>query len=483
MRLDEYAAHDGTGLARLLAKGEVTPRELGRCVVRAVAAVNPALNAVIELYPDALESLPEGASATTFGGIPTLTKDFPVEAGRPAEFGSRLARGFRAGHDAVYWIRLREGGLVNAGRTASSEFGVPAATESPLYGATRNPWNPDRGVAGSSGGAAAAVAAGIVPFAQGSDGGGSIRNPAAFCGLIGLKPSRGRVTGAPNANAPLLGLATTFMLTRSVRDTAVLLDLCHGPDAGDGYEIAAPAGTYRDAMQRTPRGLRIALCTKSWSDVQLDPEVAAATRSAAERFARLGHHVEEASPDFDYPAFLHAQKVIWAADAAAHMPAMARQMNRSLEEALGASVYALYRWGLGISGAQLIDALAVYDRVTRQVGRFLAGYDLLLTPTSVMLPEPIGTFDPNRAGIDADGVFDDLAPKETFTALFNATGQPAISLPLGRSRDGLPIGIQLVARFGREDLLLAAARQVEEAAESAPGIWGQGRPAIHAGNF
>jgi amidase len=146
-------------------------------------------------------------------------------------------------------------------------------------------------------------------------------------------------------------------------------------------------------------------------------------------------------------------------------------------------VYALYRWGLGISGAQLIDALAVYDRVTRQVGRFLAGIDLLLTPTSAMLPEPIGTFDPNRAGIDADGVFDDLAPKETFTALFNATGQPAISLPLGRSRDGLPIGIQLVARFGREDLLLAAARQVEEAAESAPGIWGQGRPAIHAGNF
>ena len=154
---------------------------------------------------------------------------------------------------------------------------MPAATESPLYGATRNPWNPERGVAGSSGGAAASVAAGIEPFAQGSDGGGSIRNPAAFCGLIGLKPSRGRVSGAPNANAPLLGLATAFMLTRSVRDTAALLDLCHGPDAGDGYEISAPAGTYLDAMQRTPRSLRIALCTTSWSGVTLDPEVAAAT--------------------------------------------------------------------------------------------------------------------------------------------------------------------------------------------------------------
>ncbi|GLR52614.1 amidase family protein [Shinella yambaruensis] len=483
MRLDEYVSHDGTSLARLLARGEITPRQLGRCVEAAVAAVNPALNAVIELYPDALESLPEAASATPFGGIPTLTKDFPVEAGRPAEFGSRLAQGFRAAHDAVYWTRLRNGGLVNAGRTTSSEFGVPAATESPLYGATRNPWNLQRGVAGSSGGAAAAVAAGIVPFAQGSDGGGSIRNPAAFCGLIGLKPSRGRVTGSPNANAPLLGLATAFMLTRSVRDTAALLDLCHGPDAGDGYEIVAPAQTYLDAMQRTPSALRIALCTTAWSGVRLDPEVAAATRSVAERFASFGHHVEEASPDFDYPAFLHAQKVIWAADAAAHMPAMARHRGRRLEDALGPSVHALYRWGCGIGGAELIEALAVYDRVTRQVGRFLAGYDLLLTPTSAIAPEPIGTFDPNRAGIDADGVFDDLAPKETFTALFNATGQPAISLPLGRSGDGLPIGIQLVARFGREDLLLAAARQIEEDIGEAPGIWGQGHPATHAGNF
>ncbi|MDV4166374.1 amidase [Rhizobium leguminosarum] len=483
MRLDEYAAHDGTGLAHLLAKGEVTPKELGRCVERAVAAVNPALNAVIELYPDALETLSEVASATPFGGIATLTKDFPIEAGRPADFGSRLARGFHAGHDAVYWRRLRAGGLNNVGRTTSSEFGVPAVTESALYGATRNPWNPERGVAGSSGGAAAAVAAGIVPFAQGSDGGGSIRNPAAFCGLIGLKPSRGRVTGAPNANAPLLGLATAFMLTRSVRDTAALLDLCHGPDVGDGYEIVPPMGTYLDATKRRPKGLRIALCTRSWSGVQIDPEVVTAARSAAERLSSLGHHVEEASPDFDYPSFLQAQIVIWAADAAAHMPAMARHMNRSLEEALGTSVYTLYRWGLGISGAQLIDALAAYDRVTRQVGRFLAGYDLLLTPTNAMLPELIGTFDPDRAGIDVEDVFSDLAPKETYTALFNATGQPAISLPLGRSRDGLPIGIQLVARFGREDLLLAAARQIEEEVDRAPGVWGQGRPAIHAGDF
>src|SRR5690606_9497188 len=194
------------------------------------------------------------------------------------------------------------------GRTTSSEFGLAAATETLLHGATRNPWDVSRGVSGSSGGAAAAVAAGIVPFAQGSDGGGSIRNPASFCGLIGLKPSRGRITGSPNANAPLLGLATGFILTRSVRDTAALLDICHGPDAGDGYEIALPTDTYRQAIEIRPKGLRVALCTRSWSGVPIDPEVLAAAVSVAARLTSHGHHVEEASPDFDYAAFLYAQK-------------------------------------------------------------------------------------------------------------------------------------------------------------------------------
>ncbi|MER8692040.1 amidase family protein [Mesorhizobium opportunistum] len=484
MRLDEYVTYDGVGLARLLARGQITPRDLGRCVTQAVAAVNPEINAVVELYGDAIDASPQTALSGPFHGIPTLTKDFPIEAGRAAEFGSCLAQGFRAKHDAVYWTRLRNGGLVNAGRTTSSEFGVPAATETLLYGATRNPWNIAHGVSGSSGGAAAAVAAGIVPFAQGSDGGGSIRMPASFCGLIGLKPSRGRVTGSPGANAPLLGLATAFMLTRSVRDTALLLDLCHGPDAGDGYEIAPPAGPYQDAIGRPPRGLRIALCTVAWSGRTVDPEVAAATTETAARLAALGHHVEEASPSFDYAAFLAAQKIIWAADSAAGLADIAAHMGRAIDEAtLGTSVLSLYRYGLTLSAAQLVDALAVYDEVTRQLGRFFAGHDLLLTPTCTIVPERIGTYDPARSGLNVDGVFDDLEPKESFTALFNATGQPAISLPAGLSRTGLPIGVQLVARFGREDLLLAVARQLEEGLEGGTGIWAQGRPAIHAGKY
>ncbi|MGO4832601.1 amidase, partial [Rhizobiaceae sp. 2RAB30] len=352
MRLDEYVTYDGTGLAELLAKGEVTPKELGGCVEAAVAAVNPAINAVIESYRDALEALPSAPLGGPFHGIPTLTKDYPIEAGRPAEFGSRLARGFRATHDACYWTRLRKAGLVNVGRTTSSEFGVPATTETLLYGATRNPWDTSRGVSGSSGGSAAAVAAGIVPFAQGSDGGGSIRNPASFCGLIGLKPSRGRITGSPGPNAPLLGLATGFMLTRSVRDTALLLDICHGPDAGDGYEIIRPDGTYLEAIARSPKRLRIALVTRSWSGTAVDADVAAVAAAAGARLERLGHHVEEAAPSFDYAAFLAAQKIIWAADSAAGLPAMAARMGRDIdEETLGSSVLALYRYGQTLSGA------------------------------------------------------------------------------------------------------------------------------------
>lgn len=484
MRLDEYVTYDGIGLAQLLAKGDVTPRELGVCVQKAVSSVNPTLNAVVELYDDAIDSLSETPRAGPFYGISTLTKDFPIEAGRPAEFGSQLAKGNRATHDAVYWQRLRDGGIVNVGRTASSEFGVPATTETLLYSATSNPWDPTRGVAGSSGGAAAAVAAGIVPFAQGSDGGGSIRNPASFCGLIGLKPSRGRVTGSPRANAPLLGLASAFMLTRSVRDTALLLDLCHGPDAGDGYEIVQQTETYSKAMKCSPKGLRIALCTESWSGTRVAPEIAAAVRATGSRLEALGHHVEETSPQFDYAEFLWAQKTIWAADSAAGLPEMATHLGREINaNALGASVFALYRYGLTVTGADLVNALAVYDRVTRQLGRFLDNYDLLLTPTSAILPEPIGTYDPARPGIDADGVFADLEPKETFTALFNATGQPAISLPISQSAIGLPIGGQFVARYGREDLLLAVARQLEEILEHGQGIWGQGVPAVHAGKF
>ena len=476
MRPAELAAYDGLGLAALIERRETTPRELGTAMIAAVLSLNPKLDAVVDIYEDAFERLGDRPGPGPYRGLPTLTKDFPIEAGRPAQFGSVFAREFRSPHDCVYWKRLRAGGLVNLGRTASSEFGIAAATETSLYGSTRNPWDPSRGVAGSSGGSAAAVAAGIVPFAQGGDGGGSIRNPASFCGLVGLKPSRGRVSGAPASNAPLLGLATSFMLTRSVRDCATLLDLAAGAMPGDGYEIAPPAQSYAKAIETPPpKALRTALCVQSWSGYPLEPEVVRATKEAGIRLEGLGHHVEEASPQFDYAAFLKAQKVIWAATTTPSLDELALALGKPIDEReLQATTLAVYRHGQILSAASLVTALAVYDQVTRTVGEFLAKYDILVTPTAAITPEPVGTYNPDRPGRDVDSVFEDLAPKETFTALFNGTGSPAISLPLGWTAAGLPVGVQFVAGFGREDLLLRLARQLEQDCR-----WDRHRPASH----
>jgi len=478
MKLAEYASHDGLGLAALIQRGETNPRELGRCVLDGVAAVNPKLNAVIETYADAIDALPEKPGPGPYFGLPVLTKDFPLEAGRPGEFGSVFAKGFKSAYDYAFWVKLRSAGINNVGRTTTSEFGLAAATESSLYGATRNPWDPTRGVAGSSGGSAAAVAAGIVPFAQGADGGGSIRTPSSFCGVVGLKPSRGRITGAPESNSPLLGLAIAFMLTRSVRDCATLLDLGSGAAPGDSYEIAPPAVPYTKAIQTPPKKLKIALCTKSWSGYPVYPEVLAAAKEAGLRLQSLGHDVVEASPEFDYAPYLDAQKAIWAAFTTQSLDELAGFLNKRLDEAqLQSTTIAVYQYGKTVSAARLISALGVYDQVTRKVGEFLAGYDVLVTPTCPALPETIGTHNPARAGMTVDKFFEDLAPKETFSALFNGTGSPALSLPLGQSAQGLPIGIQFVSAFGREDILLRLAAVLEQEYQ-----WQKRRPPIHVAN-
>jgi amidase len=475
MQLREYAEFDGLGLADLIRRRETTPRELGRCVLAGIEAVNPRLNAVIETYADAIQALGDAPGAPPFYGLPTLTKDFPVEAGRPGEFGSVFAKGFKASYDHSFWTMLRAGGLTNIGRTTTSEFGIAAATESSLYGATHNPWDITRGVSGSSGGSAAAVAAGIVPFAQGADGGGSIRTPSSFCGVIGLKPSRGRVSGAPESNAPLLGLAISFMLTRSIRDTALLLDLASGAVPGDGYEIEPPSMSYAKAIERPPEALKIALCTTSWSGYPIESDVKAVVMELGRRLDGLGHRVVEASPVFAYEPYLAAQKVIWAAFTAQSLDELATTLQRPIDESgLQQTTLAMYRHGKTLDAASLIGALGVYDQITRVVGEFLDNYDVLITPACAITAEPIGKHDPDRPGRNIDTIFEDLAPKETFSALFNGTGSPAISLPLGRNGAGLPIGVQLVAAFGRDDLLLRLGAVLE--AEYA---WSRQRPPVH----
>lgn len=478
MKLSEFAGYDGLGLAELIRRRDVTAKEIGRCVLAGIEICNPRLNAIIETYADAVEGLSEVPTLAPFYGLPTLTKDFPIEAERPAEFGSVLARGYKATYDHGFWRKLKGAGLVNIGRTTSSEFGIAAATESSLYGTTRNPWDPNRGVAGSSGGSAAAVAAGIVPFAQGADGGGSIRTPASFCGAVGLKPSRGRVSGAPESNSPLLGLAISFMLTRTIRDTAALLDIASGAFPGDGYEIVRPPTSYLSAIEVAPRSLRIALCTKSWSGHPIDADVKNVVLSVGRQLEQYGHVIVETSPSFDYEPYLAAQKVIWAAFTAQSLDELAAQVHRPIDQDnLQESTLTMYRHGKSLSATSLIEALGIYDQVTRTLGEFLAVYDVLVTPTCPTTPELIGTYDPDRPGCSIDRIFEDLAPKETFSALFNCTGSPAISLPLGRTQTGMPIGVQMVAAFGLDHLLLSLAAVLERDYE-----WNLRRPPVHVTN-
>ena len=476
MRLDEYARQDGLGLSELIGEGEVTPRELAELALAVISALNPRLNAVIETYPDMLDGLEQKRFGEPYRGVPSLHKDFPFLRGRLAEMGSQLARGFRAAQDSPIARRLADGGVVVLGRTTTSELGLAAATESRLTGRTANPWDPTRGVAGSSGGAAAAVASGMVPFAHGTDGGGSIRNPASFCGLVGLKPSRGRISGAPGPTAPLLGLSTRFMLTRSVRDCAMLLDLLHGPEPGESFEIQPPGGSYLNAARRAPTSLRVALCTRSWSNAPIDPEVEHAAMDAARRLESMGHAVETASPEFDYGAFLEAQKIIWCAYQVYECEGIARKNGRRIgPDTLQSTSLAVYEAGRRMSAERLVWALEHYEQLTRRIGEFMQRYDILVTPTACIPPEPLGTYDPDEPGADLDRFFEQLSPKETFTALFNATGMPALSLPLGWTRQGLPIGVQFVARFGREDLLLSVAEALEAATR-----WSERLPPVHA---
>ena len=475
MSPEDYASQDATGLAGLVRRGEVTPDELARLALEAIATVNPRINCVIDCFIERAEGLPVRPDGP-LGGVPYLGKDLPFEKGVKAEMGSQLAQGYVCTEDTELAIRLRRAGAVNLGRTTTSEFALAAATENRLTGRTCNPWNPDRSVAGSSGGAAASVASGIVPFAQGSDAGGSIRMPASFCGLVGLKPTRARVPLAPAPTLAYAGLNNVFVLTRSVRDCAAVLDAVEGPARGDAVEIPRPARPYCSEIERVHGPLRIGFTDEAWSGLTVDRDVAEAVRRTAVLCESLGHHVEEAAPAFDYEPYIAAQKVLWQSFTAHDIAAVARELGRTPGlDNLQTTTWNCYRRGMALEAGALMAALDVYNEITRAVGAFWDHYDILLTPTCTIAPRPLGTFDPDGEGAD---LFDQLGAHETFTALFNATGQPAISLPLEESDDGMPVGMQFVGRFGDEATLLRLAVELEQARP-----WALRRPAVHVANL
>ncbi|MCT9934121.1 amidase [Planotetraspora sp. A-T 1434] len=457
MELHDYAKHDAVGLRNLIRAGEVTADEVEAVARQALEVANAEVNGLaLPVFTPALDHAEDGP----FAGIPFLIKDHgPVAKGVPFFLGSRSLPGIVAWHDSDLMTRFRAAGLVTLGLTTVPELVISFSTESVKYGPTRNPWDLERGVGGSSGGAAALVAAGAVPVAHGSDGAGSIRIPASCCGLVGLKPSRGRVPCGPDLGEAMLGMAYEFGLTRTVRDAAHLLDAVQGPGVGDKYTAPPPHGRYTDELGADPGLLRVAVTTKAWSGVVVDGQVAAATVQVGRMLEQMGHTVTDASPVIDWDAVL--QSMVAEAVAIASMLLRApRQPDPARMEAVSRRLLQVAR---EYSALDMMAAFDAQNRVTRSVGAFFTEYDLLVTPTLGRLPAPHGTLRYDDPGPTVTSWLQSIFDYGPFTMVFNISGQPAISLPLGHGDGGLPIGVQIIAPYGREDLLFQIAAQLEQA--------------------
>jgi Asp-tRNA(Asn)/Glu-tRNA(Gln) amidotransferase A subunit family amidase len=464
MKPEEYERYDGLGLAELVRRREVSAAELLEVAIARVEATNPAIGAVVARhYDEARAAIAAGLPEGPFTGVPYLLKDLgALYTGTVTSYGSALFADYVADHDSEITVRLKRARLVIVGKTNTPEFGLSTSTEPRLFGPTRNPWNLAYSAGGSSGGAAAAVAAGMVPMAHATDGGGSIRIPASCCGLFGLKPTRARNPMGPDLGEAWSGCSVGHAITRSVRDSAALLDATSGPDIGDPYWAPPPARPFLEEVGVEPGCLRIAVTTTPWNGQPVDPECVDATLAAARLCEQLGHHVEEASPAIDAEALGGATRSIAAANLRAQLEARAAALGREVTaDDVERATWALANEALSATSAAYARAIMTMHRAGRAVGRFFTRYDLLLTPTMCRPPYPLGVLDtmsedqePYRTGIQQT---------IAFTSLFNASGNPAISVPLHWSKDGLPIGVQFAAPFGDEATLFRLAAQLEAA--------------------
>lgn len=469
--IGDLGARDATELAGLVAKGEVSPDELLDAALAAVGARNPAINAVVLVQEEvARAEIRAGLPRGPFRGVPFLIKDLGLEAkGLPSLNGTRLGPARTYAADCNMMARMRATGVVTFGRTTSPEGGVGIATEAAVYGGpTRNPWNTDHTAGGSSGGAAAAVAAGIVAFAHGSDGGGSVRVPASNCGLFGFKPTRARLPDGPWSGEGWAGMAIDGFLTRSVRDTAVMLDACEGPDPGAPYYAPPLAKGYGQAISAPPRRLRVAICDTTFTGAAIDPEVAAAVRDAGQLLESLGHHVEPARPKADIGAMMRAWTDIVAVGTALTIRQKLKgsALTADLVEGVGRGAV---KHAEALGPLRYLEAVEDIHDFGREMAYFFRpetghGYDILLSATLAEPPAKVGRFSHETEDyVDyrlGPGRCFDYSP---FAAVFNASGQPAASLPLGWSASGLPIGVHLAAPFGADEELIALCAEVEAA--------------------
>ncbi|WP_395542071.1 amidase [Neotabrizicola sp. sgz301269] len=470
--IGDLGARDATELAGLVARGEVSPDELLDAALAAVEARNPAINAVVLVQEGvAREAIKAGLPPGPFRGVPFLLKDLGAEAKDfPSHNGSRLHANTVYPGDSAIFSRMKATGVVTFGRTTSPEGGIGAATESAVYGGpTRNPWNTDHTSGGSSGGAGAAVAAGIVSFAHGSDGGGSVRIPASSCGLFGFKPTRARLPDGPYAGEGWAGMAIDGFLTRSVRDTAVMLDACAGADPGAPYWAPPLAQGHAAAISRPPKRLRVALCDTTFTGQAIDPQVRAAVLETAKLLQALGHEVTPALPRTDVPGMMRAWTDIVAVGTALGIRHAldGRAMTDDLVEGVsrGACAHAET-----LHPTRYLEAVGKIHAFGREMARFFdpesgPGYDVLLSATLAEPPAKVGRFSHETEDYVAfrtgpQGIF----AYSPFCAVFNASGQPAASLPLGWSDGGLPIGVHLAAPFGSDEMLISLCAEIERAA-------------------
>jgi amidase len=481
---DDYIRHDGLGLAWLVAHGEVSPQELAETAIARIERLNPKINAVINpLFDMALKRASEPFSGP-FAGVPFLMKDLiSTLEGVPTSSGNKLLKSIPAKADSELVKRWKKAGLNVLGKTNTPEFGLTPYTEPKTFGATRNPWDLDRTPGGSSGGSAAAVAARFVPLASGGDGGGSIRIPASACGLFGMKPTRGRTPVGPVLGEAWSGYAIEHVLTRSVRDSAAILDAVHGADVGAPYHAPHFAGSFLAAAGIAPRRLKIAVSAKPMMGKKVDDEIVALFNRTVTLLQDLGHEVIEAAPVIDAEAFSMAFITVLAAELRADIEETARLAGVPVRHSdYDPSSFGLGLLGRAFSAAEETTAKRYLQASARQVSAFFEGYDALLTPVLASAPVKIGALLPKPAEIallkvigrfdagwllKALGIVKPMAA-ETFsfipwTPVFNVTGQPAMSVPLYETGDGLPAGMQFVGKFGDEATLFSLAGQLQDA--------------------
>ncbi len=475
--MNDIALLDATAQADLVRRKQVKPIELVDAAIERIERLNPTLNAVITpMYDEARKvasgPLPDGP----FTGVPFLLKDLLAQyAGVRMAEGSSFLSDHVSDHDTELVTRHKRAGLIILGKTNTPEFGLTFTTEPRLFGPSRNPWDTARTTGGSSGGSAAAVAAGIVPFAHGGDGGGSIRVPASCCGLFGLKPTRARNPLGPDLGEDWGGLVVQHALTRSVRDSAALLDATSGPDLGDPYWAPPPERPFLQEVGADPGKLRIAFTTQAPTGTPVHPDCIAAVKDAAALCADLGHEVVEATITIPPEQLTQAViSVIAGSGAAATIDGWARRLGRTpAPEHFEPFTWGLYQMGRLQQASDYVLRIQDLHRLSRDIARFFVNHDVWLTPTLGEPPLPLGSFDPTP-----ENPLQPYTRAPTFvpfTPICNATGQPAVSVPLYWNDDGLPIGAHFLAPFGDEATLFRLAAQLEQARP-----WADQRPPVSA---